>query len=94
MIITDENQYKLNKGPRADYFFGDKISPGSSAEISLKIPSEFSQDFIKREGAILNKDIMGDFSKNWSQSAVFKENIKYIIIRLSAIEIVLKKVPE
>ena len=81
IIITETNKYSINKGPAMDYFYGNKISPGSSAEISLKIPSEFSQDFDKRDGALLRKDIMGDLSKNWSQNMILKENIRYIIVR-------------
>jgi len=93
IIITDVNHYIIDKGPRINYFYGSNITPGSSAEISFKIPSEFSQDFAKREGALLEKDIMGDLSKNWSQNTILKENIKFIVIKLSDVEIVLKRVP-
>ena len=94
IIITNENEFEMYKGPRIDYFYGTKISPGSNAEITLKMPSEFAQDFEKRKGALLQKDIMGDISKNWSQNKIIKDNIVYIIIKLSDSVIVLKQVPE
>lgn len=94
IVITDEKEYHLDKGNRRDYFFGDKISPDSEVEITLKLPSDFEQDFVKRGDAKLNKDIMGDFSKNWSLQSIVKENIKYIIIKLSDVVILLKNVPE
>ena len=60
----------------------------------LKLPADFSEDFIKREGAEIAKDIMADYSKNWSEYAILKDNIEYILIRLSDIVLLLKKVPE
>jgi hypothetical protein len=92
IVITDEKEYHLDKGNRRDYFFGDKISPGSEVEITLKLPSDFEQDFAKRGDAKLDKDIMGDFSKNWSLRSIVKENIKYIVIKLSDVAILLKYV--
>jgi len=94
VIITDEDDFIVDKGDQIDYFKVDKIEPKSSSEISLNIPSDFASDFLKREGAILNKDIMGDFSKNWSQNSILKENIKYILIKFSDVVFLLKKVPE
>jgi hypothetical protein len=94
VIITNEKDYIVNKGNRYNYFYGNKIEPNSSDEVKLKIPSDFAQDFVKREGALLKKDILGDVSKNWSQQSVLRENVKYILIKLSDITLLLKKVPE
>ncbi|MCB9209724.1 MAG: hypothetical protein H6610_05415 [Ignavibacteriales bacterium] len=94
VIITNEKEYYINKGNRYEYFYGNKIDPNSYDEIALKIPSDFSQDFVKREGAMLQKDIMGDVSKNWSPNTILKENVKYILLKFENIVIVLKKVPE
>ncbi|MDX1701048.1 MAG: hypothetical protein R3250_10540 [Melioribacteraceae bacterium] len=93
VIITDERKYNIHKGNRSDYFFGNKLSPGSSAEITFEFPADFSEDFIKRNRAVMSKDIMADYSKNWSDPAIFKDNIKYIVIRLSDAILLLKKVP-
>ncbi len=94
VLITDQNEYKLNKGKQQDYFSSNKILPGMDDEQLFKLPSDFAQDFVKREGAILNKDIMGDFSKNWSQYSILKDNLKYILIKLTDVILVLKRVPE
>jgi len=94
VLITNQDNFNMDKGNQIDYFTNSQIEPNSSAEISLKIPSDFAQDFIKRGGAILKKDIMGDFSKNWSQNSILKENLKYIVIKLGDVVLLLKKVPE
>ena len=94
ILITDQKEYLLNKGKQQNYFNSYKILPGTNDEQSFKLPSDFAQDFVKREGAILNKDIMGDFSKNWSQHSILKDNLKYILIKLTDVILVLKRVPE
>ena len=94
ILITDQKEYILNKGKQQNYFSDYKLLPGTDDEQSFKLPSDFAQDFVKRGGAILNKDIMGDFSKNWSQHSILKDNLKYILIKLTDVILVLKRVPE
>lgn len=94
VLITDQDNFIMDNGNRMDYFTSKQIEPNSSSEISLKIPSNFVQDFIKRGEAIMKKDIMGDFSKNWSQNFILKENLKYILFKLGDVVLLLKKVPE
>ncbi len=94
VLITDQQEYLLDKGKQQNYFNTYKLMPGTNDEYVFKLPSDFGQDFIKREGAILNKDIMGDFSKNWSQHYILKDNLKYILIKLTDVIMVLKRVPE
>ena len=93
-IITDQKEYKLSKSSVANYFPESVIFPDNSIEVILEIPADYSQDFEKRKGAILNKDIMGDFSKNWSLSDIIKGNIKFILLRIDDITLVLKEVPK
>lgn len=94
VLFTDEKEYSLNRSEKKAYYNLTKIDPYSNIEISFKLPSDIAQDFMKREGAMLNKDIMGDLSKNWSHNLVIKENTKFILIKLNEVVLLLKRVPE
>jgi hypothetical protein len=94
ILITDQQEYKLSKSNIDDYFPEEIIPSNGSLELKLEVPADYGQDFEKRKGALLNKDIMGDISKNWSLKDTIKGNIKFILIRIDDIVLVLKNIPE
>ncbi len=49
VLITDQQEYLLDKGKQQNYFSTYKLMPGTNDEHVFKLPSDFGQDFIKRE---------------------------------------------
>ncbi len=97
VIITDEKEYILEKGSRIEYFSKASIEPNSEVEFILKLPNDYISDATNRfefkSGSKLTYDMLRDFSKFGNAVDVNKENIKYIVIKLSDRTLVLKKVP-
>lgn len=97
IIITDEKEYVLEKGDRFSYFAKKEIEPNSNIELRLKLPNDYVLDAQERirynDATDLTKHMLQEYSKMGKNLNVQKDNIKYIIIKLSDRTIVLKKVP-
>ncbi len=99
VIVTNEDNYYLEKGDRKNYFDKSQIEPNSSFEITLELPADYwktmgtSVNYTSQ--AKLTKDILKEYSKTGTKLNVKKENIKYILVNLAHnITIVLKHVPK
>ena len=98
ILVTNEQEYYLSKGGRSEYFKKGMISPNSDEIFIFEYPN--TKDNIAKSGAnysdqrLVTKDVLRNYSKNEGHQNVFKENIKYFIIKLGEVSIVLKKVPE
>ncbi|MBK7106455.1 MAG: hypothetical protein IPH62_14335 [Ignavibacteriae bacterium] len=97
ILITNEKEYNLGKGERADYISKSIIPVNSSQTFILELPINYtniSQNLSNKSETELTKEILRDYSKTGNKLNVDKENIKYIIARIGSSTILLKKVPQ
>ena len=69
----------------------------SSQTFILELPTDYSGISQIQTGdsqESLNRRVIRDFSKSGNKFNVNKDNIKYIVVRLSGISILLKPVPK
>lgn len=97
IIITDEQEYMMGKGERAEYFKKGMIAPGGSEIFNLELPQNFGSISTNDGGYVeqtqVTKNVMRNFSKTEGKLNIMKDNIQYIIAKFGKISIVLKKVP-
>lgn len=98
IVITDEKEYILGKGERAEYFKKGMISPMASEIFNLELPTDFSN--IAHSGGnysdqrLTTKNVIRNFSKTEGKINIVLEDISYFIVKLGKISIVLKQVPK
>lgn len=96
ILITNEKQYDLFKGEREEYVKKISIPPNSSQTFTLELPIDYSNvaRIPSNSPDDLNRRVIRDFSKTGNKLNVNKDNIKFIVVKLSGISILLKPVPE
>ncbi|MEE9430311.1 MAG: hypothetical protein V3V16_04675 [Melioribacteraceae bacterium] len=99
VIVTDEKEYRLEKGDRIKYTSRRKIKPNSKLELSLGLPTNLMQSLTASNNYTdtdrMFNSVVRDYNKAGTKLDIAKENIKYILIKFGhSATIVLKAVPE
>lgn len=98
ILITDDGQFMLSKGERAEYFKKGMISANTSASFQLELPMDHSN--ISNIGGTYvdqtktTKEVLRNYSRTEGRINILKDNIKYFVVKFGDIAIVLKRVPE
>lgn len=98
ILITDNGQFMLSKGERAEYFKKGMISSNASEVFQLELPLDHS-NISKISGTYVDqtktaKEVLRNYSKTEGRLNILKDNVKYFVVKFGEIAIVLKRVPE
>lgn len=93
IIITDEKEYVLGKGERAEYFKKGAISPKASEIFNIELPLDHNNIARSGSGNVSTRTVLRNYSNTESKLNVSLDDIEYFIVKLGKISIVLKKVP-
>lgn len=94
VIITNDQDFILDKGDRLKYSQYKNIKANSSVELFLNLPQNFNMDFTYKYYQNITKHMLQDFDKLGYRKNIFKENTKYILIKLGDRKILLKTIPQ
>lgn len=98
IIITDEKEYVLGKGERAEYFKKGMISPEASEIFNLELPIDFSNiaqiggTYV--DGPKTTREVLRNYSKSEGKLNIGIDDIQYFIVKLGKFSILLKQVPK
>ena len=94
VIITNDQDFILDKGDRLKYSQHKSIKANSSVELFLNLPQNFNMDFTYKYNQNITKHMLQDFDKLGYRKNIFKDNTKYILIKLGDRKILLKTIPK
>ena len=94
IIITDEKEYILGKGERAEYFKKGMISPKASEIFKLELPLDHNNIARSGSGNVSTRTVLRNYSNTEGKLNVGFDDIKYFIVKLGKISILLKQVPK
>ncbi|MCW8848866.1 MAG: hypothetical protein OQJ81_02720 [Melioribacteraceae bacterium] len=94
ILITEDGEYYLGKGGRADYFSRGGIAPKTSQMFNLDLPLEYGNIARSGSGKVSARSVIRNYSKEEGHLSLQKDSVKYFIVKFGKVSIVLKRIPQ